>query len=162
MGPKVYIFGVPHPHKIDPGYRPKPSKTKGNSSFKDDIKITQNKAKVIPGEPEFVNPNSYATIVKVIQQIGQRAGIDRYGGNARQCLFLECDGLPYKIMRDIMDNVYICHRCNTSFYGADKLNSDEHRCCTLHGKQPLITEFDWLVPVNGITSFGNECCQSFC
>ena len=30
-------------------------------------------------EPDFVNPNSYATIIQVIPNIGIRAGIKQYG-----------------------------------------------------------------------------------
>ena len=32
------------------------------------------------GEPDFENPNSYATIIQVIQNIEIRVGIKQYGG----------------------------------------------------------------------------------
>lgn len=77
------------------------------------ITVHSNQAKLIPGEPEFVNPNSYETMVKVMQTLGQHGGVDVYGGTDRKWMFLECDGLPYKIMRDIMDNTFICGKTGT-------------------------------------------------
>ena len=57
------------------------------------------------GEPDFVNPNSYATIIQVIQKIEIRAGIMQYGG-VREWVFVDCDGLPYNILREILNNVW--------------------------------------------------------
>ena len=38
------------------------------------------------GEPDFENPNSYQTIIKVIQKIGVRAGVTQYGGKERNAM----------------------------------------------------------------------------
>ena len=46
----------------------------------------------IVGEPDFVNPNSFATITEV----------KHYDGGKREWLFVECDGLPYSIIRDLL------------------------------------------------------------
>ena len=59
----------------------------------------------VAGEPDFVNPNSFATITEVLQNIGHRAGIKHYGGGKREWLFVECDGFPYSIIRDLLDNL---------------------------------------------------------
>ena len=87
--------------------------------FQNMVTVNPNEAKVMPGEPDFVNPNSYHTIIKVLQNLGTRGGVVMYGGTDCKWLFVECDGLPYKIMRDIMDNTYICTKCNTSYYTAE-------------------------------------------
>lgn len=149
------------PPVADAAKKMEPATSDAASSYKNTIPVRFNEVSVKPGEPEFVNPNSYQTIVTVIQNIGKRAGLVRYGGDTRQWLFLECDGLPYKIMRDIIDNVYICLRCSTSFYGKEKINSDDHRCFLIHGEQPLVREFDWLVPVMGLLHFEMNVARSF-
>ena len=58
------------------------------------------------GEPDFENPNSYQSIIKVIQKIGIRVGISQYGGTVCKWLFVECDGLPYQLILDIIENVW--------------------------------------------------------
>ena len=97
-------------------------------------------------EPDFVNPNSYATIIQVIQNIGIRAGIKQCGG-LREWLFVECDGLPYNILREILNNVWRCNNCSDCFYGIE--NFREHRCFILEQVRPT-REFSWLVPVSGL------------
>ena len=52
-----------------------------------------------------MNPNSFATITEVLQNIGLSTGIKHYGGGKREWLFVECDGLPYSIIRDLLDNL---------------------------------------------------------
>ena len=133
----------------------------GASSFKEKVTLKPNEVSVKPGEPEFVNPNSYETISKVMRKMGNKAGVERYGGNDRHWIFLECDGLPYKIMRDLMDNVFLCGRCNTSFYGEENFNSDNHRCYVIHGEQEMTREFDWIVPVMGLLHLEMNAARSF-
>ena len=42
----------------------------------------------IVGEPDFVNPNSFAKINEVLQNIGHRAGIKHYGSGKRESGYL--------------------------------------------------------------------------
>lgn len=56
------------------------------------------------GEPDFLNPNSYQNIINVIQNICSREGVKQYGGT-KEWIFVKCDGLPYKIISDIIANV---------------------------------------------------------
>ena len=93
-------------------------------------------------EPDFVSPNSYATIIQVIQNIGIRVGIKQYG-ELREWLFVECDGLPYNILREILNNVWRCYNCSDCFYGIE--NFRERRCFILEQVRPT-REFSWLVP----------------
>ena len=53
-----------------------------------------------------MNPNSFVTITEVLQNIGHRAGIKHYGNGKREWLFVECDSLPYSIIRDLLDNLW--------------------------------------------------------
>ena len=56
------------------------------------------------GEPDFLNPNSYQNIINVIQNICSREGVKQYGGT-KEWIFVKCDGLPYKIISDIIANL---------------------------------------------------------
>lgn len=109
------------------------------------------------GEPDFVNPNSFITIIQILQNIGCRAGIKQYGGS-REWLIVECDGLPYNTMRDLQRNVWRCRNCKNCFYGTDCYN--EHECYTLLHTAP-VREFDWLVPVMGLLHLEMKAARSF-
>jgi len=85
------------------------------------------------GEPDFVNPNSYENIIQVLQNISYRAGIEQYGGH-RKWIFVECDGLPYNTMRDIMENVWRCVKCRNCFYQLSSFN--DHKCKILFDIEP--------------------------
>ena len=110
------------------------------------------------GEPDFVNPNSYATIIQLIQNIGIRAGIKQYGG-LREWLFVECDGFPYNILREILNNVWHCNNCSDYFYGIE--NFREHRCFILEQVSRPTRAFSWLVPVCGLLHLEMNACRSF-
>ena len=99
------------------------------------------------GEPDFINPNGYQNIVQVIQAIGERAGIKLYGKGNREWLMVECDGLPYNLIRDIIANVWRCSKCISCFYGLSIFQ--EHKCYILHKIVPVY-EFGWLVPISGL------------
>ena len=45
-------------------------------------------------EPCFVNPNSVEAVEVILRQQGQSAGLKQYGGDKREWLVVECDGLP--------------------------------------------------------------------
>ena len=98
------------------------------------------------GEPDFINPNSYDSIIQVIQNIGVRAGIKQYGGDM-EWIFVECDGLPYNTLREILTNVWRCSECKNCYYGME--NYQVHISFILRNLEP-IREFGWLVPVIGL------------
>ena len=81
------------------------------------------------GEPDFINPNSYHNVIQVIQAIGVRAGIKRYGQGSREWLMVECDELPYNLIRDIIENVWRCSQCCKCYYGLQIFQ--EHKCYVL-------------------------------
>ena len=103
--------------------------------------------KCITGEPDFINPNGYEAIVQVIQNIGFRAGIKQYGNGTREWLLVECDGLPFNILREIIANVWRCSQCNDCHYGIERYQ--DHKCFILQNNEP-VREFGWLVPVSGL------------
>ena len=94
------------------------------------------------GELDFTNPNSFYTIIQILQAIGTRAGIKKYGEGSREWLFVECDGVPY-LMRSIISEV-IRLQC---FYG--KKCFEEHTCFMIKTASSKY-EFDWLEPVCGL------------
>jgi len=75
------------------------------------------------GEPEFVNPNGYYNIVQVLQAIGERSGIIQYVTGKREWLFVDCDGLPCNLIRDIIVQVLRCDLCKRCFWGQDVFNT---------------------------------------
>ena len=113
-----------------------------SASFSD-FQSTCPKSECVTGEPDFINPNSYKNIIQVLQNIGFRAGIEQYSGGTRKWLIVECDGLPYNTMRDIMINVWRCTNCSDCYYGLEAFN--EHKCKILHNTI-LVREFRWLLP----------------
>lgn len=138
-----------------------PSLSKDNqfSPYKcfDEFKASLPNIKCNAGEPDFINPNSYEAIVQVIQNIGSRAGIKQYGGE-REWLFVECDGLPYNILREILTHVWRCLECQSCYFGLETFES--HRCFILRNAAP-VHEFGWLVPVIGLLHLEMNACRSF-
>ena len=57
---------------------------------------------------------------------------------------IEFDGLPYNILRDIIDNVWRCTICNDCFYNIE--NFQEHKCIIINNNDHKL-EFSWIVPV---------------
>ena len=110
------------------------------------------------GEPDFVNPNSYRSIIQVIQNIRVRAGIKQYGGDKRNWLIIECDGLPYNTLRDIIANVWRCLKCNDCFFGSEAYN--DHICFILKEDNPS-KEFGWVLPNCGLLHMEMNAARSF-
>ena len=121
-------------------------------------KSKPNNIKCTVGEPDFVNPNSFQSIIQVIQNIGVRAGITQYGGNSREWLLIECDGLPYNTLRDIISNVWRCTECINCFYEVSSFQ--DHKCYILHNAI-AVREFGWLIPVRGLLHLEMIFCRSF-
>ena len=52
-------------------------------------------------EPCFVNPSSHAA-AKELMRHGRLAGVMKYGGIERQCVAMTYDGVPYMLMRKVI------------------------------------------------------------
>lgn len=104
-------------------------------------------ATYMTGEPEFENPNGYHNIIQVLQSIGQRSGIKQYGNGDREWLFVECDGLPCNLIREIVVKVLRCPLCNRSFWRQEVFS--EHICSVVKAVESK-REFGWLVPIFGL------------
>ena len=91
--------------------------------------IKQNYVQVQPGEPVFVNLNSFETITEVLRTLGRNAGIKPFGKGERERLFVKCDGQPYTVMRKLIDILWKCPNCGISFYGINAFQ--EHFCHSL-------------------------------
>jgi len=114
--------------------------------------------KCMTGEPEFVNPNGYHNIVQVLQAIGERSGIIQYGKGQREWLFVECDGLPCNLIRDIIIQVLRCDLCKRCFWGQEVFN--EHNCYIVKSIRSK-KEFGWLVPIFGLLHLEMNLGRSF-
>ena len=110
------------------------------------------------GEPDFLNPCSYDNIIQVIKSIGMRAGVKQYGTGDREWLMVECDGLPYNIIRDIIQNVFRCPKCTDCFYGISTYK--DHTCYVLYRTNEL-REFGWLLPVFGLLHLEMNAARAF-
>ena len=99
------------------------------------------------GEPEFLNPNGYNNIVQVLQSIGLRSGIKQYGEEEREWLFVECDGLPFNLIRDINSQILKCSFCHKCFWG--DVSFEDHTCFIVRNVSP-VREFGCLVPIFGL------------
>ena len=60
---------------------------------------------------------------------------------------IECDGVPYNIIRTIISEVLRCKICNKCFYGLSCFQ--DHICYVLNQATPK-HEFEWLVPICGL------------
>ena len=61
------------------------------------------RANVLPVEPLFVNPNSHEALRRLLQHIGSECGVRSAGGHDREWVTVCCDGLPYNLMRHVIN-----------------------------------------------------------
>ena len=125
-------------------------------------KATENKVKLIVGEPDILNPTGYENISAIMYNIGKRAKIDQYMpcecNPERKWLFVENDiksndeidsGILGPTMKLIF-NVYCCSKCEERIYGIK--NFIAHLCFETLAIEPQ-HEFDWLIPQSGLLYF---------
>ena len=110
------------------------------------------------GEPDFINPNGCHNIIQVIQAIGIRAGIKQYINGKREWLMVECNGLPYNIIRDIIENVFRSSKCSNCYYSLATFR--ENTCYILHQIKE-VKEFGWVLPVFGLLHLEMNVARSF-
>ena len=87
-----------------------------------------------------------------------RAGTKQYGTGNREWIFLECDGVPFNLITDIISNVWRCSCCSQCFYGKNFL--DGHKCVVLQ-KGTGDLEFGWLIPIAGLLHIEINIAQAF-
>ncbi|XP_028513483.1 uncharacterized protein LOC114574605 [Exaiptasia diaphana] len=97
-------------------------------------------------DPVFVNPNSFDSMKEVLRRVGKAANVKRYHPNkedARHWLSLTMDGLPYLVVRGIIDEVHICAQCEKEVIKSDFSSHD----LVNHKGQIIeyVREFDWVV-----------------
>jgi len=73
-------------------------------------------------------------------------------------LIVECDGLPYNIIRDIVANVYRCPQCSNCYYSIATFK--DHKCYVLD-KICETYEFGWLLPVFGLLHLEMNAARAF-
>jgi len=123
------------------------------------ISFKKNDVVVKVGEPDSVNPNSFANISLILRNLGRRAGIRKYDSTkTRQWIFLENDGGIYTILSKLIANVLKCNICEESFYG--KSNFENHSCFVLHNASYEF-EFDWIVALPGLLHLEMNAAKAF-
>lgn len=105
---------------------------------------------VLPCDPIFVNPNSFESMKEVLRRVGDAAHIERYhpnSPNSRKWLSVTMDGLPYLVVRQVIDTVHICTACEQEVLKeqyTEHILSDSHR--QYRGQEvKFIPEFDWVL-----------------
>ncbi|VDH92360.1 Hypothetical predicted protein [Mytilus galloprovincialis] len=83
------------------------------------------KHEVVLSDPVFCNPNSIATVARVLKKIGEENGIIKYGGTKRHWTFVCCDGLPYMIIKKLKEEAVVCaiEGCGKSFLSMDNYSN---------------------------------------
>ena len=109
-------------------------------SLSDDL-LFENPTKIHVGEPVFVNPCSYASLVKVYRDLYRQAEI----GTKLAWVLLVQDGLPGSLGIEIIENYMVCQSCCESDVigkaGMEKHIKEKHAGEKVTFKQ----EFDWLL-----------------
>ena len=71
---------------------------------------------------------------------------------------MECDGLHYNILTEVLNNVCRCNNCSDSFYRME--NFREHRCFILEQVRST-REFSWFVSMSGLLHLEINACPLF-
>ncbi|XP_078619351.1 uncharacterized protein LOC144886560 [Branchiostoma floridae x Branchiostoma japonicum] len=97
-------------------------------------------------DPVFVNPNSAASMRRVLRHVGQISNIHRYSNmpNSRRWLVVAMDGLPMGITRNVIRDTLYCTNCKLSF---DSNKSFHLHVTEQHPDSPVteVKEFDWVI-----------------
>ena len=116
---------------------------------------TSQQRPVTARDPIFVNPNSTGTIAAVLRQIGRDASVKQCSPNTRilddenrlrEWLQVVCDGLPYSIALNIINNFYKCRLCSEKVQGKEPFQqhmSDIHPNELYNLNENL--EFGWVL-----------------
>ena len=85
-------------------------------------KEKSNAIKVMVGEPDILNPNSFENLSVILWSLGKRAKIAKYSpliskAESRKWIFIENDGGILNPVLKLIFNVYCCLDCNKAIYG---------------------------------------------
>ena len=106
------------------------------------IQTFVNDEKIIIGEPDLRNRNSYGNICDILQNLGHRAGIKKYNDvGTRHWIYLEVDGTIYVIVKSLIENVFHCSTCSKW------LHLIVSQSCQNHSAKK---EFDWIILFPGL------------
>ena len=128
--------------------------------FSDYVDTRQNEINVTTGEPDFLNPNSFANISEILVNLGTRAGITQLGGERREWLLMEVDGGIYPIIEQLVANVFLCKVCDNAYYGKEEFL--DHICAIKSDEViPCHHYFDWVVLTPGLLHWEINACKAF-
>ena len=97
-------------------------------------------------DPVFVNPNSFLTVIKVLQCIGKDLAISKYVPvSTRKWAVVVCDGLPYSLCHKILAKTYRCKECHDAIYTEDAYKKHLANIHNINNDDNPILEFDWVL-----------------
>ena len=114
-----------------------------------------NAIKVMLGEPDMLNPNSFENLSVILHSLSERAKITKYSpltseAESRKWIFIENNGGILNPVLKLIINVYGCLDCNEAIDGQE--NFESHLCSgAINGNKSF--EFDWIVPQTGLLHF---------
>ncbi|XP_063971571.1 uncharacterized protein LOC135159708 [Lytechinus pictus] len=111
---------------------------------------SSSKVKVHAGEPIFVNPNSHASVLKVLQEIGKQVKVKKYVPDGeREWVAVTCDGLPFFLAQRVLKETFTCQECKKAVFTRKAYESHcaEHDAYANVAPKDLPTclEFDWVL-----------------
>ena len=122
-----------------------------------------NAIKVMMGEPDMLNPNSFENLSVILHSLSECAKITTYSpliseAESRKWIFIENDGGILNPVLKLIINVYGCLDCNEAIDGQE--NFESHLCSgAINGNKSF--EFDWIVPQTGLLHFEMNAAKLF-
>ena len=123
---------------------------------------------VILGDPIFVNPNSYETVSKVLQNIGSECGVQRYVQDPekveRQWLLVVGDGAPLSLIIHLIHDALICTLCSERCSSQERLQKhyrERHVEEFLQNRIQFAYEYAWLLPKLGCGHYEMQMAKTF-
>ncbi|XP_041477204.1 uncharacterized protein LOC121425250 [Lytechinus variegatus] len=107
------------------------------------------KVNVRAGDPIFVNPNSYQSLITVFKSLGKQAGIKKYAEDGwREWVVVTCDGLPYTLGQRVIKETFTCAYCHAAIFLRESYmeHVQEHYPTGIAEEDLAFSlEFDWLL-----------------
>ena len=103
--------------------------------------------KITARDPVFANPNSFASVIKVLQAIGKDLQINKYSPSSkRKWAVIVCDGLPFSLCTRILKETYTCSRCKEAIFTEAELEKHMKNVHKENKREDVPTpEFDWVL-----------------
>lgn len=101
-------------------------------------------------DPVFVNPNSYTSIIEVLQSIGKDLAVDKYVPESSRkwaVVVHVCDGLPYSLCNRVLKETFRCKECHNAVFTKSALKKHMSAAHHIqdHNDDIHILEFDWVL-----------------